>query len=159
MSIVLRYLTPTDCAECRQCCVFDRYGLWDTPVITEENAQAIRAMRDDIHFIGRPDAGYIFNMGQYESGDMCRCPALGAHGCTLDENKPFDCQIWPYMAVRHEGKIYAAVSELCPVYSRIPIDALRDEADALHDILCAAVSAQPGIVRDSEGCILVKELY
>ena len=56
-------LSPKTCAACRICCNFDKYDVWDTPVITAELKERIEERFPQIRFVENGDSGaYIFNM-------------------------------------------------------------------------------------------------
>ncbi|MBR4224040.1 MAG: hypothetical protein IKR73_04460 [Oscillospiraceae bacterium] len=160
MTFRLRYLTEDDCAKCRECCVFDRYDVYDTPLITEEDAQRIRLIYSDIRFTPRPcgDCGqdaYIFDM--ICDGDVRICPALGSNGCILDGCRPLDCVLYPYMIVGIGQRRYAAVSDLCPVYRKLPDDLLY--AEVCDNMELFALTARRNIyVREHDGQRLIKEI-
>ena len=93
-------LSPETCAKCRMCCIFDKYDVWETPVVSAELYEKIHAARPELKFVSKGDSGaYIFNMEETwdSERELFICPALDPDkGCTLGDNKPFDCKIWPY---------------------------------------------------------------
>ena len=126
-------LKKEDCAACRFCCVFRRKSLWETPVFTPENIEAIRkdeALDEGVLQCIRSmdgetvptgsDAGTASDSGtvyteyaKYDLSDAYRtsdpeeeapCPYLGEEGCRLnEEQKPWDCKIWPLRVMRKEN--------------------------------------------------------
>lgn len=51
-------LHGSDCAECRICCVFDKYDLWETPVLDGELKERVRGKYPEIEFAQKERAGY-----------------------------------------------------------------------------------------------------
>lgn len=45
------------------CCIFDKYDVWETPVIIRELYTKISAERPDLKMVSRGNGGgYVFNM-------------------------------------------------------------------------------------------------
>ncbi len=148
-------LSPKTCAGCRICCIFDKYDVWETPVISEELKERILSERDDISFVSRGGTGaYIFNMDKCwdDKDELFYCPALDKQkGCTLGENKPFDCKIWPYRVMELGDKRVITVASICPdMYSK-PLKELVDELDGgLGTAIADYVKKCPAIVKPYE---------
>ncbi|MBQ7991236.1 MAG: hypothetical protein IJ080_06775 [Oscillospiraceae bacterium] len=151
----LRYLSAERCALCRECCLFDRYDVYDTPLITAEDAERIHALHGGIRFIPRPDGEYIFDMECV--GDVRCCPALGERGCILGRLKPVECLLYPYMMVRAGERIFVAVSDLCPVYREVSDELLRAEVQDNISFF-VQIAHQPRYVREYDGQRLIKEI-
>ena len=119
-------LSKETCAKCKFCCTFRRQSLWELPKVSEEFAG-----KHTEGFNGKP-VKYAFDekdgeryavfdiAGGYVSGDPeeeVPCPFLDPDkGCILpDEDKPFDCKIWPlrYMEMQ-DGNAKVVVSDACP---------------------------------------------
>ena len=49
-----KILSGESCANCRLCCVFDRYDVWETPVFTEDIKNKILRHIDSVHFVEDP---------------------------------------------------------------------------------------------------------
>jgi len=105
-------LNPKACAECRLCCVFDRYDVWETPVFTEEIKAELLKLRPDTEFIEK-DGGYLYKVRELDKDDLFRCPALSETGCILGDGKPFDCQIWPYRIMEIGGRRAVTIAPNC----------------------------------------------
>ena len=54
-----KILSPESCAQCRLCCIFDRYDVWETPVFNEFQRDLILAERPDTEFVPK-DGGLIW---------------------------------------------------------------------------------------------------
>ena len=149
-------LSPKTCAGCRICCIFDKYDVWETPVITEALREKILASRSDLSFVAKGDSGaYIFNMEATwdENEEIFRCPALDPNsGCTLGENKPFDCRIWPYRIMNLGGKRVISMASICPTMYSKPLSELCEELNrnGLAEKIFAHADTHPDIVKPYE---------
>lgn len=100
------------CAECRLCCIFDRYDVWETPVFTEEIRNKIIKYRPGTRFVEK-DGGYIFRVEEFDKDGLFSCPALTDKGCILGDEKPFDCRIWPYRIMEVGGRRAITIASIC----------------------------------------------
>lgn len=105
-------LNKSTCAECRMCCIFDRYDIWETPLFDEETKNKVLAFNSDAEFV-KVGSKYMLNAGKLADGDLFTCPALTENGCILGDEKPFDCKIYPFRVMEKDGKRVIAVSTLC----------------------------------------------
>ena len=125
-------LSNETCAKCRLCCIFDKYDVWETPVITRELFVKLSAERHDLKMVSKGvSGGYVFNMENCwdEEEEIFRCPALDPKkGCTLGDNKPFDCRIWPFRVMETEDKRFRmiTVSPVCPEIFDRPLSQLSE---------------------------------
>lgn len=148
-------LSPKACAACRICCVFDKYDVWETPVITEELKNRIVRTDPNIKFVSKGDSGaYIFNMEDNWDGEkeLFSCPALDPQkGCTLGGNKPFDCKIWPYRIMELGGKRVISIASICPEMYSKPLDRLIGELDGgLADMIFEEAEKNPAVIKPYE---------
>lgn len=148
-------LSPKTCAGCRICCIFDKYDVWETPVISEELKRKISAVRSDLKFVSKGDTGaYIFNMEDTwdEKEEIFRCPALDPDiGCTLGENKPFDCKVWPYRIMELGGKRVISIASICPEMYNKPLKVLCDELEnGLADRIFEEAAKNPAMIKPYE---------
>ncbi len=60
-------LKGEDCASCRICCVFDKYDLWETPVLEESLKDKASEKFPDTAFVQKGD-GWLFRMEESEDG-------------------------------------------------------------------------------------------
>lgn len=105
-------LNKSTCAECRMCCIFDRYDIWETPLFDEDTKNKILEFNSGAVFAKVGDS-YMLNAGELAEGDLFTCPALTENGCTLGDEKPFDCRIYPFRIMEQDGRRVIAVSTLC----------------------------------------------
>ncbi|MDE6592432.1 MAG: hypothetical protein K2K57_05130 [Oscillospiraceae bacterium] len=116
-----KILSPESCAKCRVCCIFDKYDVWETPVISKELREKISEVSPGLKFASKGNA-FIFNMEECwdEKEELFTCPALDPQkGCTLGDLKPFDCKIWPYRIMRLGNDLVISIASICPeMYSK-----------------------------------------
>ena len=142
-------LTKADCARCRLCCSFDRYDLWETPVITPELYRRVRDMFPEQAFVHREDC-YILRMeGDSDAPDAFQCPMLDPEkGCVLGEEKPFDCRIWPLRVMSLRGTLVITLSPACPTVRERPLGKIRAAAEALAPEIFSYAERFPTAVRN-----------
>ena len=140
-----KLLSKADCAACRECCVFDRYSVWDTPLFDSVTCEKIKALRPGAGF-ARKDGGFIFVPDS--DAELFSCPALAENGCILGDLKPFDCRIWPLMLMEKEGQIVIALSPICEKMSSRPTaDLMELLSSGVADAIFRRAEEFPGAVR------------
>lgn len=110
--MIKKILSGKTCAECRMCCIFDRYDIWETPVFDEETKNRVIEFNPEAKF-AKYGRNYVLDAGKITDGQIYSCPALTENGCILGDNKPFDCKIWPFRIMNLDGQRVIAVSSLC----------------------------------------------
>lgn len=144
-------LKGSDCASCKICCVFDKYDLWETPVIDGELEKLISEKFPGVSFVQKGNEK-IFRME--ESGDgLYRCPMLDPQkGCRLGDSKPFDCRIWPFRVMELGGKRVISMASICPEMFAKPLSELCGELDrdGLAEKIAAFADSHPDIVKPYE---------
>ncbi|MDR0987082.1 MAG: hypothetical protein LBL98_05260 [Ruminococcus sp.] len=121
MSLLSSLIKADDCAGCRLCCWFTRYDLWETPVIDDALRDIILERYPETKFVSKERGGSLFVMKESPQTDpkyayqpeRYNCPMLDENGCKLADDKPFECQIWPYRIMSQEGKLLISLSLLC----------------------------------------------
>lgn len=142
-----KILSGKSCAECRLCCVFDRYDIWETPVFTEEIKNRIHQAKPDAEFIAK-DGGYIFKVGELTDEQLFSCPALTENGCMLGDDKPFDCRIWPYRIMNVGGRRAIAIASICEeLYNRPLSELVNFLKEGTAEAIFAYADAHPEIVK------------
>ncbi|MBQ8842272.1 MAG: hypothetical protein IJZ65_06550 [Ruminiclostridium sp.] len=140
-----KILSPETCGKCRVCCVFDRDDIWEIPLISAELYKSISEQRQDLKLIPRKNS-YVFNM-EFKDNGLTYCPALSDTGCTLGENKPFDCKIWPFRAMRKDNGIVITLSPVCEHIN--PEDkAVKELAEELSETIFREADKNPDIIKD-----------
>jgi len=135
-----KILKKEDCASCRICCSFKRTSLWETPIFTEENIEAIKtnpSLDETVLNVIEKD-GYCYAKydlsDQYKTDDADEevpCPYLGESGCILsDDEKPWDCKIWPLRVMNKDGEIVVALTPTCPSINRLEFAYVKDFVSA-----------------------------
>lgn len=144
-------LKSSDCASCRICCVFDKYDIWETPVLDNDLKERVSERFPELAFVRKGD-GWLFRME--ESGDgLFYCPALDRDsGCILGADKPFDCKIWPYRIMEFGGKRVISIASICPTMFAKPLSELCAELehDGLAEKIFAFADAHPDIIKPYE---------
>ncbi len=144
-------LKSSDCASCRICCVFDKYDIWETPVLDGELKDRISERFPKLSFVKKGD-GWLFRMEGSED-DLFYCPALDRDsGCTLGDDKPFDCRIWPYRIMELGGRRVISIASICPTMYSKPLSELCGELerDRLAEKIFAFADSHPYIVKPYE---------
>lgn len=104
-------VSKSDCAECKICCSFHKSSIWDAPGFTKEEHQAVADK--GVEFLFENELYYPVLIKV--SDDKYLCPFLEKDGCSLGEQKPFKCKIWPIYIVRSNGELSMAITNVCPV--------------------------------------------
>ena len=142
-----KILSPQSCAECRLCCVFDRYDIWETPVFTAETVERIKLSHPEAQFI-RKDGGFISAVGELNDEQLFSCPALTPQGCMLGDDKPFDCRIWPYRIMTVGDRRAITLASICEEMFSRPLSQLVGLLrDGLADEIFRYADAHPEIVK------------
>lgn len=106
------------CLRCRECCRFREDRQYFAPLFTASEIEAIRATREDMpEFIPYRNSERVFQVvlkraEQPHPVYPYVCPFLDEdnYACTIYENRPFDCQTWPFLIhkVRQAGRTLVA---------------------------------------------------
>ncbi len=142
-----KILSPECCAECRKCCVFDRYDIWQTPVFDDGARQKILEAKPGTEFF-RKDGGWIYNAGRFDEDQLFECPALTKDGCMLGDEKPFDCRIWPYRVMMIGDMRVIAIATICEeLYDRPLSQLVGLLKDGLAETIFSYADSHPEMVR------------
>ncbi|MDR2532737.1 MAG: hypothetical protein LBC82_07845 [Oscillospiraceae bacterium] len=130
-----RILTEADCAQCRLCCSFFESEIWEMPTIDEDFTELYK--------------DYNFGEICFDENGLYRCPALGEAGCKLGSNRPFDCKLWPFRAMKLGEFTVVTVSPLCKKVSEKPLAELSQFVNfELADKIKARVLKYPAQIKD-----------
>lgn len=162
-----KVLSKESCAECRFCCSFRRCSLWETPLFPEKECEKLSHPNEYkvvSQFRMLDGCGQMKLEHKYKTNDSeeeAACDYLDAHkGCILsDEDKPFDCKIWPLRIMRKDDKLVIAFTPTCQALGRKPSDKLvtlvREE---LGDKIYGYAKEHPFIIKDyKEGFPVIME--
>ncbi len=144
-------LSREECARCRICCCFDSYDIWEAPVVSKELADVITSQyKPQQEFIPKGNS-FVMKMDREENEDLYYCSVLDhKKGCLLGTGKPFDCSIWPLRVMSFEGRRVIALSPVCPVVIKKPIDEVTALAKKLSPIIFAQADKNPDLVKSYE---------
>lgn len=142
-----KILDKKTCAECKLCCIFDRYDIWETPVFDEDTRNKLESIAD-AEFIQK-DGGYIFKAEKFDDEGLFTCPALDPKkGCILGDEKPFDCRIWPYRIMKIGDKRVISIASICEAMYNKPLSELVGFLkDGLADKIFSYADSHPEIVK------------
>ncbi len=142
-----KILSGKSCAECRLCCIFDSYDIWETPVFNEEIMNRIKQLRPGTEFVTK-DGGYIFKADNIGADQLFSCPALTETGCILGDDKPFDCRIWPYRIMEVGGRRAITIASICDeLYNRPLSQLVGFLKEGLAEAIFSYADAHPEIVK------------
>ncbi len=151
-------LKKEDCASCRFCCAFRRTSLWEVPVFTKENIEAIKQNHDlDSSVLNANEScGYIkatYDLSNnYKTDDAFEeapCPYLGKNGCILSDNeKPWDCKIWPLRVMKKDNEIFIALTPTCPSISKLDINEVKNYVDTIRDDILEYAKEHPFLIKE-----------
>ncbi|MBR3971239.1 MAG: hypothetical protein IKJ87_09210 [Ruminococcus sp.] len=123
--MIKKILNKSTCADCKTCCIFDCYDVWETPLFDKETADVVKLTVPTAEFAPKGN-GFVLDFGKMSAYDLVKCPALSDSGCILGDKKPFDCRIWPFRIMEHDGQRIIAVSSLCTAVFEQSHDKLKD---------------------------------
>jgi len=157
-------LDKKTCAACRFCCSFRRVSMWETPIFTAENLDAIRTShpayqkelktfeRDGIIYATYDLSGKFMTENPEEE---VPCPFLDpSRGCILTrEEKPWDCKIWPLRVVKPaKGDPFIALTPTCQAINGLDAGTVRTFVKTLEKALLLYAEKHPYLYKsDMEG--------
>lgn len=143
-------LEKKTCSGCRICCGFDNTDLWELPVMTKKTADRLAEIKQGTKFVQK-DGGYITDAGNLPADMLYYCPALDHKtGCMLEEDKPFDCRIWPFRVMETKDKRLRmiTVSPVCPeIYGRPLSDLAQFVNGTFKDTVFRYAAEHPEIIK------------
>ncbi len=149
-----KVLSKSQCADCGFCCVFRRQSRWETPLFTEDNRNALTEKFKNAKFRQVGDMYTINIDGEYKTeseDEEAPCFFLDRNkGCILgDDEKPFDCKIWPLRIMLKDEKLVIALTPTCKEINKLPIE--RMEAlvkDGLGRAIYEESKKHPGMIKE-----------
>jgi len=115
-------------------------SLWEIPVFTAENIEAIRIAHPEYLKELKISGKDGLLRASYDLSDRYKtenpdeevpCPFLDpSNGCILSfEEKPFDCKIWPFRAVKFpDGQSCVALTPSCRVINSLDFETVKSFA-------------------------------
>lgn len=152
-------LKKEDCASCRFCCSFRRTSLWETPLFTKENMDAIKSNQnlnfdvlDKKQSNGLTYATYDLSNDYKTSNpeEEVPCPYLSDTGCILsDEEKPWDCKIWPLRVMKKDKDIVIALTPTCPSINKLDLSTVKEYVNSnLREDLIEYAEKHPFLIKE-----------
>lgn len=100
------------CLRCRECCRFRADRLYFAPLFTQDEIESIRQTGADMpEFVPFQGSDKVFQikLQPAQIKDPVYeyvCPFLDEanYVCTIYEQRPFDCQVWPFIVMREAGR-------------------------------------------------------
>ncbi len=147
--MLTKLLSRDTCAGCRLCCVFDRYDVWETPVLSKAVKEKAQALLPDAEFVSKGEKSFLFRIRELDEDDLFRCPLLDpAKGCMLGTEKPFDCQIWPYRIMELDGRQAITIAPICDAMAAQPLGTLvAFLKEGLADTIFNYAAQNPDVVK------------
>jgi len=133
-SLLSGILTARQCAACRFCCSFAKFESWETPLFTEQSIQLLSEKYGSFP-VKKTGSVYTLDLDPFYKmhtpEEYAPCPFLNStSGCMLaDEEKPFDCKIWPLRIMRKGSVTVIALTPTCKEINKYPVDAVKKFAE------------------------------
>jgi Fe-S-cluster containining protein len=108
----LRQIVPqVVCLSCDVCCRFpDKQSAW-RPVFAKEEKERIDKNLS-------LDANNKINLVPYKDFYICPCFTTESNRCKVYDARPFDCQLYPFLLIRKNNKIFLGIDKKCP-YTKV----------------------------------------
>lgn len=129
----LKQLVPQEfCLRCDVCCRFPQADSVWAPLFTKSEVKHL--VENDILpplvFTTHPDQEQgvkeinplKINLIAHEDYYICPCLEPREHKCKIYEQRPFECQLYPFLLVKSHGKFYLAKDIKCPYFKSGPED-------------------------------------
>ncbi len=153
--MLTKILSKNDCAKCKFCCSFRRQSLWETPVFDEETKFKLEKEYPQAKFIKRNDF-YTINLSENYKTDNpeeeAACPFLkDGTGCTLNnDDKPFDCKIWPLRIIKSQNnELKIVLTPTCQAINKISLETVKDFVNSdLKEKIFDYAKNHPEIIKD-----------
>lgn len=155
-SLLSPILSAEQCAACRFCCTFAAFEAWETPLFSKENVERISKAHGPFPIRKAGPDSFTLDLSSWwkEHGEKeyAPCPFLDSErGCILpEEEKPFDCKIWPLRVMRKEGKLVIALTPTCREINKIPLERVRSlvQDEGLGNIIFAEAEKMPDMIKE-----------
>ncbi len=130
ISYLSSLLKPSQCAQCKFCCLFERPEAWETPLFSSSEVTALKKKYGsfDVKAVGHSFTLDLENIYKTKSDEeLAPCPFLDSEkGCVLsDEEKPFDCKIWPLRIMKKENNLVIALTPTCVELNKVPFEDIK----------------------------------
>lgn len=149
-----KVLSKKQCSECRFCCSFVKSSTWETPLFTKEHIQKLMDKYGKIK-IKPVDQAFTFDLSAAYKTDSAEeeaaCPYLNPQtGCMLsEEDKPFDCKIWPLRIMCKDNELVIALTPTCPSINQVPLSDIKHLVTAeLGEKIYEQARLMPSMIKD-----------
>ncbi|MBP0972700.1 MAG: YkgJ family cysteine cluster protein [Oscillospiraceae bacterium] len=151
--MLTKLLRRETCADCKLCCQFNSYDIWNTPVLNAEVLAKVRDLLPEARFLQKGEDAWLFRVEEFDAEDNFTCPLLDPErGCLLGAEKPLMCSIWPFQLMEAQGELCIALSPLCSAVLQLPMDTLlRFAKEELAGMVFAYADAHPAEVLPYDG--------
>lgn len=154
-----QWVPSSVCLKCQGCCRYARHsGVWAPFFLYEEIMELVRGNIVPCSVFSHPDVAkgrggriQTENRGEYF---YCPCFDVKRNACAIYARRPLDCQLYPFLLARKEGKAFLAVDKKCPHVARnrsdpswpVYVDYLFSSLES--DTFLRQARNDPGIVAD-----------
>ncbi len=109
-------LSKEACAKCRICCSFVEADVWEAPAFNErEYGIIVNNERIDSNAFKKIGNEYKAIYEFKDEKEILLCPCLDEkNGCMIEDDKPFECKIWPIRVFKVDGELRLGVCKSCP---------------------------------------------
>jgi hypothetical protein len=155
-SLLSPILTAGQCAACKFCCSFAAFEAWETPLFSKENVQRISKTYGSFSVRKAGSSSYTLDLSlwwkEHGEKEYAPCPFLDPQqGCILpEEEKPFDCKIWPLRVMRKDGNLVIVLTPTCVQINKIPIARVKDlvENERTGKIIFEEARKMPDMIKE-----------
>jgi Fe-S-cluster containining protein len=155
-SLLSPILTSGQCASCKFCCSFAAFEAWETPLFSKENIGRISKTYGSFPVKKTGGSSYTLDLSSWwkEHGEKeyAPCPFLDPQcGCMLpEEEKPFDCKIWPLRVMRKNGQLVIALTPTCEEINKIPLERVKTliEKKGIGKIIFDEAEKMPDMIKE-----------
>lgn len=127
-----KLLSKETCKNCKFCCSFRKKSLWETPLFSKEQKKTLQEKYQFAKFKNISENVFTIDLdNSYKTKnpeEESSCYFLNKNkGCILtNEEKPFDCSIWPFRLMKYKENLVIALTPTCPAINKIKIEKIRD---------------------------------
>ena len=101
------------CLKCQGCCRFSQQdNIWSASFLDEEMGNSLEKKIPSC-VISR-DKKIRLEPNPKEGNFICHFLNMQDNQCNIYPFRPFECQLYPFLINRHEGKVFLAVDVKCP---------------------------------------------
>ena len=146
-------ISSEDCHKCKKCCVFEEKDLWEIPIFSNELKERIKEKWPNVKF---KKYGNQWKIELCKDGHIYLCPFLDFFsGCTLYDNKPLECKLWPFYIMDSGGLPVLAISPECDVMNSKSLVDILGVAKTLKMSLHEIAQENPEIIKKNISGFLI----